>query len=109
MCRKKETAAFLFCDSPFCFERTGDRTLDPQIKSLLLYRLSYPPDAKLCISFFALLCNTCQNNLLVVAIIKVAETVLTEKSAFVVTFYNLRLTLSAWFPLFEVDKLTFVF
>ena len=44
----------------FCFERTGDRTLDPQIKSLLLYRLSYPPDAKLCISFFALLCNTCQ-------------------------------------------------
>ena len=94
---------------PFSLERTGDRTLDPQIKSLLLYRLSYPPDAKLCISFFALLCNTCQNNLLVVAIIKVAETVLTEKSAFVVTFYNLRLTLSAWFPLFEVDKLTFVF
>lgn len=26
------------------FERTGDRTLDPQIKSLLLYQLSYPPD-----------------------------------------------------------------
>ena len=25
-------------------ERTGDRTLDPQIKSLLLYQLSYPPD-----------------------------------------------------------------
>ena len=28
----------------FVFERTGDRTLDPQIKSLLLYQLSYPPD-----------------------------------------------------------------
>ena len=27
-------------------ERTGDRTLDPQIKSLLLYQLSYPPDAR---------------------------------------------------------------
>ena len=30
----------------FVFERTGDRTLDPQIKSLLLYQLSYPPDAR---------------------------------------------------------------
>ena len=42
----------------FTFERTGDRTLDPQIKSLLLYQLSYPPDAKSCISFFELLFNT---------------------------------------------------
>ena len=32
--------------SGFLFERTGDRTLDPQIKSLLLYQLSYPPDRK---------------------------------------------------------------
>ena len=42
----------------FFVERTGDRTLDPQIKSLLLYQLSYPPDAKSCISFFELLCKT---------------------------------------------------
>ena len=45
------------------FERTGDRTLDPQIKSLLLYQLSYPPDARSCIPFFELLCNTSDKKL----------------------------------------------
>ena len=47
-----------FFKVPLSFERTGDRTLDPQIKSLLLYQLSYPPDAKLCIAFFGFLRNT---------------------------------------------------
>ena len=47
-----------FFKVPLSFERTGDRTLDPQIKSLLLYQLSYPPDARSCIPFFGLLCNT---------------------------------------------------
>ena len=41
-----KTKKSTFFKVPLSFERTGDRTLDPQIKSLLLYRLSYPPDAK---------------------------------------------------------------
>ena len=53
-----------FFKVPLSFERTGDRTLDPQIKSLLLYRLSYPPDARLCISFFEFLRNTSRKKLL---------------------------------------------
>ena len=44
--KKKSFRQFQLPKGLLSFERTGDRTLDPQIKSLLLYRLSYPPDAK---------------------------------------------------------------